>query len=206
MRAAGAALVRSVLLAACVLGFAARAEAQVGSDSLLRAQPADTLGPTSAAAVRSESAPVEAPGAAPTSSAASSASRDAAPADTTLKKVCSGVAPGSLAPGLLVVVFSAGTTREAAQAAVKTIGGTIAGMSDKGEVYVQVPPSAGPLPTVADQLIRQDPVSQVAPAPCPAAAPPATSRTTAADTAAAGGAASGSAKSTDSTARPAPSP
>jgi hypothetical protein len=93
-----------------------------------------------------------------------------APTDTTLKRVCTGTAPGAIAPGLLAVVFRPGTTKDEAVGAATAIGGRIGGMSDMGEVYVLVPPEAGRLSDVADQLIRQDPVTRVAPMPCPAPA------------------------------------
>jgi hypothetical protein len=186
-------------VAALALFGAAPARAQAYGDSVVRAAPADTLPlPTTGPAVDSvrpdttAPAPVASPGDSPPAAAAS-------PADTTLKKACTGAPPGMLAPGLLAVVYRAGTTREEAIAAAKSVGGEIAGMSDLGEVYVRVPPSAGALDVVADQLIRQDPVTRVAPTPCPAPAPAGAPKPAATD--------SGASRPSDSTgARPAPSP
>jgi hypothetical protein len=150
----------------CLLGTVEGA-AQVGGDSLTRTTdslaapaskqtrdipPADTTTPP---------APVSTP----------SPAQATAAADTTLKRVCTSAAPGMLAPGLLAVVFRPGTTKPEAIEAARAVGGAIAGMSDAGEVYVEVPPAAGPLAVVADQLIRQNPVTRVSPTPCPAPPP-----------------------------------
>ncbi len=186
-------------VAAAALVGAAPARAQAYGDSAVRAAPADTLTlPTTGAAVDSARpdtttpSPVASPGDPPPAAAT-------LPADTTLKKACTGATPGMLAPGLLAVVYRPGTTREEAIAAAKTVGGEIAGMSDLGEVYVRVPPSAGALDVVADQLIRQDPVTRVAPTPCPAPPPAAAPKPAATD--------SGASRPSDSTgARPATSP
>jgi hypothetical protein len=93
------------------------------------------------------------------------------PTDTTLARACAGYPAGSEAPGLLAVIFNAGTSERDRAAAAKAVGGTLAGSSPYGEDYVRLAVGAGPLTVVADQLIRQNPVKQVSPAPCPA--PPA---------------------------------
>ena len=96
----------------------------------------------------------------------------AEPTDTTLARACAGYPAGSEAPGLLAVIFNAGTSERDRAAAAKAVGGTLAGSSPYGEDYVRLAVGAGPLTVVADQLIRQNPVKQVSPVPCPA--PPAT--------------------------------
>jgi hypothetical protein len=93
------------------------------------------------------------------------------PADTTLTRACQGYPAGSEAPGLLAVIFSSGTSQAERAAAVKAVGGTLAGSSPYGEDYVRLAVGAGPLTAVADRLIRQRPVKEVSPAPCPAAPP-----------------------------------
>ena len=93
-----------------------------------------------------------------------------APQDTVLARACAGLPAGAEAPGLLAVVFRPGTSDTARAAAARAVGGRRAGLSEYGEEYVQVPPDAGPLPAVADRLIRQEPVTAVSPAPCPAPA------------------------------------
>ena len=159
----------------CLLGTV-EGRAQVGGDSLSRitdslAPPGSQPTPDSTAADTAAPTPVT-PAPTPTAPTAPTAPTTES-ADTTLKRVCRGAPPGVLAPGLLAVVFRPGTTKPQAIDAARAIGGTIAGMSDAGEVYVEVPPTAGPLKLVADQLIRQDPVTRVSPTPCPAPAPPA---------------------------------
>ena len=94
------------------------------------------------------------------------------PTDTTLARACAGYPAGSEAPGLLAVIFNAGTSDRDRAAAAKAVGGTLAGSSPYGEDYVRLAVGAGPLTVVADQLIRQNPVKEVSPVPCPA--PPAT--------------------------------
>ena len=128
-----------------------------------------------------------------------------APPDTVLARACAGLPAGAEAPGLLAVVFRPGTSDTARAAAARAVGGTRAGTSQYGEEYVQVPPDAGPLPAVADRLIRQDPVMTVSAAPCPAPAEapaptPAPGAAGAAGAALPGGATPGSAVR-DSTAR-----
>jgi hypothetical protein len=206
------------VLVTLALGGAVDAQAQVGGDSTAQT-PGDTLRP-GGVAPRPDSAagdttapapsPPQSPPAAPPAAAA-----PAQPGDTTLQRVCKGVPPGGLAPGILAVVFATGTTKPDAIAAARAVGGTIVGMSDKGEVYVEVPASTAPLPVAADQLIRQPPVTQVTPTPCPTAAPspaapaaPAGSPAPAAPSGAAPAAPDTSARPRDSTQTPAvrPSP
>jgi hypothetical protein len=94
----------------------------------------------------------------------------AEPTDTTLARACAGAPAGSEAPGLLGVVFNPGTSERDRAAAAKAVGGTLAGSSPYGEDYVRLAAGAGPLTAVADRLIRQNPVKQVSPVPCPAPA------------------------------------
>jgi hypothetical protein len=90
------------------------------------------------------------------------------PPDTTLMRACEGAPAGSLAPGLLAVVFRAGTSGPEKVAAAKTVGGTLAGPTAAGgEEYVRLSADAPALTVVADRLIRADPVTRVSPAPCP---------------------------------------
>lgn len=93
------------------------------------------------------------------------------PADTTLARACAGEPAGGEAPGLLAVIFVPGTSERDRAAAAKAVGGTLAGSSPHGEDYVRLGVGAGPLTVVADQLIRQNPVKEVSPVPCPASAP-----------------------------------
>src|SRR5206468_12462240 len=74
------------------------------------------------------------------------------PSDTVLARACQGMAAGTQAPGLLAVMFRAGTSDRDRAAAAKSVGGTLGGPTAYGEEYVVLPPDAGPLPVVADRL------------------------------------------------------
>lgn len=131
------------------------------------------------------------------------------PPDTTLMRACAGAPAGSLAPGLLAVVFRAGTSGPEKVAAAKTVGGTLAGPTAAGgEEYVRLSADAPALTVVADRLIRADPVTRVSPAPCPPAEVESVPETTPAPAAPARGAPAGSdtAVVPDSTAPPARGP
>lgn len=142
------------------------AAAQVRTDSTVPPAPADSARRQGGAAT---------PGTAP--AAVFPVEVSEAPADPILARACAGEPGGAEAPGLLAVVFRARTPDTEQAAAAKAIGGTLAGQSPYGDIYVTVPDSAGPLRDVADRLIRQDPVTTVSPVPCPpeAAPPPAAS-------------------------------
>jgi hypothetical protein len=166
-------LVVALMLAVPTLGAA-----QTTSDSARAAASADSL-----RRATGESAAPAAPGAPPAdrvppalgpgSTATDPASiptgvGPADPTDTTLARACAGAPAGSEAPGLLAVTFVPGTSERDRAAAAKAVGGVLAGSSPYGEDYVRLAVGAGPLTVVADQLIRQNPVKEVSPAPCPA--------------------------------------
>jgi hypothetical protein len=155
----------AVLWLAC---GAAVAQAQGGRDST--AAPPDTAHRTGVPA--SPPAGAATPGAAPAPPPAAVLPPSVAegPPDAVLDRACAGGPGGAQAPGLLAVLFRPATPDAAQAAAARAVGGTLAGLSPYGETYVLVPDSAGPLPDVADRLIRQDPVTTVSPVPCPAAA------------------------------------
>ena len=97
------------------------------------------------------------------------------PLDTTLARACAGMSAGDEAPGLLVVIFRRGASDKDRAAAAKAVGGVLAGTSPYGEEYVRLSADAAPLTVMADRLIRQEPVLEVAPTPCPQTAAPASS-------------------------------
>ena len=193
------ALVVALMLAVSMLGAA-----QTPSDSTRAAASADSLrratgGSAVPVAPGAPSADRVPPALGPGSTGADAASippdvGPAGPADTTLARACAGAPAGSEAPGLLAVVFSPGTSERDRAAAAKAVGGSLAGSSAYGEDYVRLAVGAGPLAAVADRLIRQDPVKQVSPVPCPGvptvppagSAPPADSAPPAGKTPAAG--------------------
>ena len=169
------------LVVAMLLAVSLRGAAQVPSDSARAAPTADSLrgatGDSAAPAAPGAPAadrvpPAAGPGSVGTDPATTRLGvGPAEPADTTLARACQGYPAGSEAPGLLAVIFSSGTSADDRAAAAKAVGGTLAGSSPYGEDYVRLAVGAGPLAGVADRLIRQRPVKQVSPAPCPA--PPA---------------------------------
>jgi hypothetical protein len=158
---------------ACVLTLwlaaAVRADAQVPRDSAAARDTASRPGaagtPAAPTAPATPGVPVTPQGAAVTTVV------PAGPPDPVLARACAGESGGAEAPGLLAVLFRPRTPEPAQLAAAKAVGGTLAGDSPYGETYVLVPDSAGPLPAVADRLIRQDPVTSVSPVPCPSQSP-----------------------------------
>ena len=166
-------LVVALMLAVSTLGAAQTpsdsARATASADSLRRAR-GESAAPAAPGAPSADRVP---PALGPGSTGADAASiplnvGPAEPTDTTLARACAGVPAGSEAPGLLAVIFNPGTSERDRAAAAKAVGGTLAGSSAYGEDYVRLAVGAGPLAAVADRLIRQDPVKQVSPAPCPA--------------------------------------
>jgi hypothetical protein len=162
---------------AFTLALSTRGTAQAPSDSAradsIRRAGGDSAAPTSPGAPTAERVPpAVGPGSVGTDPATIPLGvGPAEPADTTLARACLGYPAGSEAPGILAVIFSPGTSADDRAAAAKAVGGTLAGSSPYGEDYVRLAVGAGPLAGVADRLIRQRPVKQVSPAPCPA--PPA---------------------------------
>jgi hypothetical protein len=140
------------------------------ADSLRRAT-GDSTGPA-AGAPTADPVPALGPGSAQTdpTSVPLNVGPAADPSDTTLARACAGEPSGGEAPGLLAVIFASRTSERDRAAAAKAVGGTLAGSSPYGEDYVRLGAGAGPLTVVADQLIRQSPVKEVSPVPCPASA------------------------------------
>jgi hypothetical protein len=126
------------------------------NDSLLR-QPTDTaLAATKDTSAAQRPAPKGAvPAPVPT------------PVDSILATACRGAPAGKPAPGLLTVVFRAGTPETDRVAAAKEIGGALAGMTASGEEYVRLSAESGPLPVAAARLIRLPPVTSVSEKSCP---------------------------------------
>ncbi len=171
-----------MLLMALMLAVSTLGAAQTPSDSVRAAASADSLrratgGSAAPGAPGAPAADRVPPALGPGSTAADPATipptiplgiGQSDPTDTTLARACAGEPAGSEAPGLLAVIFVAGTSERDRAAAAKAVGGRLAGSSPYGEDYVRLGVGAGPLTAVADRLIRQNPVKQVSPAPCPA--------------------------------------
>jgi len=166
-------LVVALMLAVSTLGTAQTptdsARAAASADSLRRATGGSAAPAAPGAPAADRVPPALGPGSTQTDPATIPLGVGPAdPTDTTLARACAGAPAGSEAPGLLAVIFSPGTSERDRAAAAKAVGGTLAGTSPYGEDYVRLAVGAGPLTAVADQLIRQNPVKEVSPAPCPA--------------------------------------
>jgi hypothetical protein len=162
-------LTLSRLVAAQTPSDSARAAAT--ADSLRRATGESTAPAAPGAPTADRVPPALGPGSAQTDPATIPLNvGPAQPTDTTLARACTGEPAGGEAPGLLAVIFTPGTSERDRAAAAKAVGGTLAGSSPYGEDYVRLAVGAGPLTAVADQLIRQNPVKQVSPVPCPSSA------------------------------------
>jgi hypothetical protein len=166
-------LVVALMLAVSTLGTAQTttdsARAAASADSLRRATGGSAAPAAPGAPAADRVPPALGPGSTQTDPATIQLGVGPAdPTDTTLARACAGAPAGSEAPGLLAVIFVAGTSERDRAAAAKAVGGTLAGTSPYGEDYVRLAVGAGPLTAVADQLIRQNPVKEVSPAPCPA--------------------------------------
>jgi len=166
-------LVVALMLAVSALGTAQTttdsARAAASADSLRRATGESAAPAAPGAPAADRVPPALGPGSTQTDpSAIPLGIGPADPIDTTLARACAGAPAGSEAPGLLAVIFVPGTSERDRAAAAKAVGGTLAGSSPYGEDYVRLAVGAGPLTAVADQLIRQNPVKEVSPAPCPA--------------------------------------
>ena len=89
------------------------------------------------------------------------------PVDTIVASACREAPAGRPAPGLLMVVFRAGTAESARVAAAKEVRGTLAGMAPSGEEYIRLSPESGPLAVAAANLIQLPPVTSVSEKSCP---------------------------------------
>jgi hypothetical protein len=100
-----------------------------------------------------------------------SASASAAPAapipmDSVLSSACSSSRAGTVAPGLVLVVFRDGATSEERSAAVTAAGGISAGTASAGGEYVRAAGSASAR-DLADQLALDPAVASVSERSCP---------------------------------------
>jgi hypothetical protein len=102
------------------------------------------------------------------SSAAVQPAASAAPVDTVLSDACSATRPGTLAPGLLLVLFRGAATGKERTAAVATAGGVSAGPAPGGGDYVR--PSADTISSrdLADRLVQDPAIASISERTCPA--------------------------------------
>ncbi len=88
------------------------------------------------------------------------------PTDSVLSDACSFARPGTVAPGLLVVVFRDEATAEERSAAVTEAGGVSAGTAPMGGEYVRASANTSSR-DVADQLVLNPAVASVSERSCP---------------------------------------
>jgi hypothetical protein len=91
----------------------------------------------------------------------------AAPADSVLSGACSASRPGTLAPGLLLVLFRDSATEKQRSAAVTSAGGMFAGRAQGGGDYVR--PSADTVSSrdLADRLVQDAAIASISERTCP---------------------------------------
>jgi len=101
------------------------------------------------------------------SSATKQAAPPAAPADSVLSDACSASRPGTLAPGLLLVLFRDSATEKQRSAAVTSAGGMFAGRAQGGGDYVR--PSADTVSSrdLADRLVQDAAIASISERTCP---------------------------------------
>jgi hypothetical protein len=101
-------------------------------------------------------------------SASSAAPTAPVPADSVLSVACSSARPGTIAPGLLLVVFRGEATTEERSAAVTEAGGVSAGAAPVGGEYVRASATASSR-DVADRLVLNPAVASISERSCPTA-------------------------------------
>ncbi len=162
-------LMKPALLVSAALIFGGSVgHAQASGDSA-KAQPNDSLAraKTDTTVGGAKDSAAAQPGPQQPTQASAAPARAAAPVDSILAAACREAPPGRPAPGLLTVVFRAGTPDTARVAAAREVSGTLAGMTASGEDYVRLSPESGPLVVAAARLIRLPPVTSVSEKSCP---------------------------------------
>ena len=89
------------------------------------------------------------------------------PADSVLSVTCRSMRAGSVAPGLLLVLFRDSATQKERSSAVKGAGGAIAGQASGGGEYVRLASDSMSARTLADQLVLDPAVASVSERTCP---------------------------------------
>lgn len=89
------------------------------------------------------------------------------PADSVLSVTCRSMRAGSLAPGLLLVLFRDSATEKDRSAAVTHAGGAIVGEAPGGGQYIRLASDSMSSRTLADQLVLDPAVASVSERTCP---------------------------------------
>jgi hypothetical protein len=167
----------AALVALLLALIPSRGYAQVAADSATRAKPADSTVAGSGysagqAGVDTSQTKAAAGSVAKTAKAAGDSAppqpaAPALPADSVLSEVCSGSRPGTVAPGILVVLFRDSVTPKERDSAVAAAGGVLAGTAPTGGQYVK--PAADTLSSreLADRLVQDAAVASISERSCP---------------------------------------
>jgi hypothetical protein len=167
---------------ALVALVSARGAAQATADSATRAKAApdstaagygdstkqggvDTSqGKPAADSAKSGKAPADSASAPPAAAAA-------LPADSVLSSACASARAGTVAPGILLVLFRDSATEKERAAAVTGAGGVAAGTAPSGGDYVRVASDSIPSRDVADRLVQDPAVASISERTCPPGRP-----------------------------------
>jgi hypothetical protein len=154
-----------------------RGLAQVTADSTARAKPADSTvagsgynaGQPGVDTSRGKAAVDSAPKTpkAPADSAPVQPATPALPADSVLTDACSATRPGTVAPGILLVLFRDSAAQRERDSAVTAAGGVVVGTAPTGGQYVK--PSTDTLSSrdLADRLVQDAAVASISERSCP---------------------------------------
>jgi hypothetical protein len=151
--------------------------AQVTADSAARAKPADSTvagsgynagqaGVDTAQGKAAAESTAKAPKA-PQDSVQLQAATPAPPADSVLTGACSSARPGTVAPGILLVLFRDSATQKERDSALTAAGGVVAGTAPSGGQYVK--PSADTISSrdLADRLVQDAAIASISERSCP---------------------------------------
>jgi hypothetical protein len=154
-----------------------RGEAQATADSTPRAKPPDSTAAGSGynagqAGVDTSQGKAAADSATKTSktlgdSAAVQPTTPALPGDSVLTGACSGSRPGTVAPGILLVLFRDSATQKERDSAVTAAGGVVAGTAPSGGQYVKPSSDTVSSRDLADRLVQDATIATISERSCP---------------------------------------
>jgi hypothetical protein len=105
------------------------------------------------------------------SGAAESAAGPALPADSVLAGACASARGGTVAPGILLVLFRDSATEKERATAVTGAGGVAAGSAPGGGEYIRVAADSITSRDLADRIIQDPAVATISERTCPTAKP-----------------------------------
>jgi hypothetical protein len=159
--------------------MSSRGVAQATADSSGRARAADSAASgygdsarrsgVDTSRVKPAAEPLKGAKPAPDSAAPVLPTARAVPTDTVLSSACSSARPGTLAPGLLLVLFRDSATEKERAAAMTTAGGVPAGRAPEGGDYVRPSSDTTSSRDLADRLVQDPAVAAISERTCPVA-------------------------------------